>query len=370
VRRFIGQHLFSFLAAPADPQHVALALRQAWGMASVRAAHYTLPPHESMIGKSAGMQRMFDQIGRVARTDAPVLINGASGTGKEMVAQSIHRMSHRRDAPFVAINCGAIATHLFQSELFGHEKGAFTGAHQRRIGRIELAKGGTLFLDEIGDMPFDMQVNLLRFLQEKTIERVGGTATLAIDVRIIAATNVDLADAVRRGSFREDLYYRINVVCLQTPPLAERGEDIAELAHHFLVRFATAPNAGPRGFSAAAMDAMMRHPWPGNVRELMNRVQRAVVMAEGRLIQPADLDLACHTTVAPPIMSLEATRSAAEREIVLRALALASNRISHAANLLGVARLTLYRLIEKHGISLAGRPVPKIKPRRVEKEEA
>lgn len=356
MREFIGEHLFNFITTPADLDHIVLTLRHAWGMAFMRELQRGTPSLPSpddadfvMVGKTPQMQQLFSQIQRVARTEASVLITGPSGTGKELAALSIHRQSTRRDAPFVAVNCGAIAPQLFQSELFGYEKGAFTGAHQRKIGRIEAAQGGTLFLDEIGDMPFDMQVNLLRFLQEKTIERVGGTDPLQIDVRVIAATHIDLAEAVRQGRFREDLYYRINVVCITMPCLADRGQDIEDIAKHYFAKFAKTHNRSLRGFSKAAMNAMLSHTWPGNVRELVNRVQRATVMAEGRFIQPEDLGFD-RSGDQTQLMSLEEARAAAERTTIRRALAQSRNQISRAAMLLGVSRVTLYRLIEKYNI--------------------
>lgn len=356
MREFIGEHLFNFITTPADLDHVVLTLRHAWGMAFMRDVQRDISPEPApdetdfvMVGKTPQMQQLFGQLQKVARTDASVLITGPSGTGKELAALSIHRQSARHNAPFVAVNCGAIAPQLFQSELFGYEKGAFTGAHQRKIGRIEAAQGGTLFLDEIGDMPFDMQVNLLRFLQEKTIERVGGTETLEINVRVIAATHIDLAEAVKQGRFREDLYYRINVVCIAMPHLADRGEDIESIAKHYFAKFASMHNRSLRGFSKAAMNAMLGHSWPGNVRELVNRVQRATVMAEGRFIQPEDLGFD-RSSAQPQLMSLEDARAAAERTMIRRALSQSRNQISRAASLLGVSRVTLYRLIEKYNI--------------------
>jgi DNA-binding NtrC family response regulator len=356
MREFIGEHLFNFITIPADLDHIVLTLRHAWGMAFIRDIRHaaSLQPLRSdsdfdMVGKTAQMQQLYSQIQKVARTDASVLITGPSGTGKELAALSIHRQSARRNAPFVAVNCGAIAPQLFQSELFGYEKGAFTGAHQRKIGRIEAAQGGTLFLDEIGDMPFDMQVNLLRFLQEKTIERVGGNDSIEIDVRVIAATHIDLADAVKQGRFREDLYYRINVVCISTPQLADRGQDIEDIAKYYFTKFANMHNRSLRGFSKAAMNAMLSHSWPGNVRELVNRVQRATVMAEGRFIQPEDLGLD-RSGEQMQLMSLEDARAAAECTMIRRALSQSRNQISRAASLLGVSRVTLYRLIEKYNI--------------------
>ena len=362
VREFIAEYLFNFITIPAQIEHIVLTLRHARGMAFVHDALNDSIPDTSqdsstptIIGKCEAMRRLSEQIAKVARTDASVLINGASGTGKELVARSLHQQSARKNAPFVALNCGAIAPHLFQSELFGYEKGAFTGATQRKIGRIEAAQGGTLFLDEIGDLPLDMQVNLLRFLQEKTIERVGGNKPLPMDVRVVAATHIDLAERVKQGRFREDLYYRINVICIATPRLAERVEDIEDLAKYYFAKFTSQHNKKLRGFSKAAMDALLRHDWPGNVRELVNRVQRAVVLAEGRFIQPEDLDFKSEMP-RTPLMSLEDARLRAEGTMIQRALLQSRNRVAHAADLLGVSRVTLYRLIEKHNINIGARP--------------
>ena len=363
MREFIGEHLFNFITVPAELDHVLLTLRHAWGMSFMRDVHGGQPTPTNqhteddltMVGNSAQMHRLFGQIQKVARTDASVLITGPSGTGKEMAAMSIHRRSARRNAPFVAVNCGAIAPQLFQSELFGYEKGAFTGATQRKIGRIEAAQGGTLFLDEIGDMPFDMQVSLLRFLQQKTIERVGSTESRAIEVRVIAATHTDLAEAVEQGRFREDLYYRINVVCLDIPQLADRGQDIEDIAKFYFAKFARMHNRSLRGFSKAAMHSLLAHHWPGNVRELVNRVQRATVMAEGRFIQPEDLGFD-RDAAQGRVMSLEDARAAAESMVIRRALSQSRNQVSRAATLLGVSRVTLYRLIDKYNIRAEGLP--------------
>jgi DNA-binding NtrC family response regulator len=363
VREFVADYLFNFITIPAQAEHIVLALKHARGMAFVRDALNDSNPQmpadgsaSTIVGMSPAMRRLSEQIAKVARTDASVLINGASGTGKELVARSLHRQSARKNASFIAVNCGAIAPQLFQSELFGYEKGAFTGAMQRKIGRIEAAQGGTLFLDEIGDMPLDMQVNLLRFLQEKTIERVGGNQPLPMDVRVIAATHIDLEERVRQGRFREDLYYRINVICIATPKLSERVEDIEDIAKFYFSKFASQHNKKLRGFSKAAMDALHRHDWPGNVRELVNRIQRAVVMTEGRFIQPEDLDFKREEQHAP-LMSLEDARARAEGAMILRALSQTRNRVAHAADLLGVSRVTLYRLIEKHNITIGAKPM-------------
>lgn len=361
MREWITEHLFNFIPLPADPAHIALTLRDAWRMAAMRDTRRVgvpAQPHDAdwmMIGKTPQMQQLFGQLQKVARSDASVLISGPSGTGKELAALSIHRQSARRDAPFVAVNCGAIAPSQFRSELFGYETEAFTGGHQRKIGRLEAAQGGTLFFDEIGDMPLDMQGYLLRFLQEKAAERISSDGTLAVDVRIIATTHINLAEAVRQGYFREDLYYRINVVCVAMPPLADRGQDIEDIAKHYFSKFASAHNRSLRGFSKAAMHAMLSHPWPGNVRELANRVQRATMMAEGRFIQPEDLGFERHGPQTQ-LMSLEEARANAERIMIQRALAQSRNQVSRAAALLGVSRVTLYRLIEKYHIRAQGLP--------------
>jgi DNA-binding NtrC family response regulator len=360
VREFVGTYLFNFLTLPCSDEHIVLALRHAWGMAMVRDScqhpsteAMTLDAGLTMVGKSEKMQKLFTQIKKVARSDATVLISGPSGTGKELAALALHRYSARCNAPFIAVNCGSIAPQLLQSELFGYEKGAFTGAHQRRVGRIEAARGGTLFLDEIGDMPLDMQVNLLRVLQERMIVRVGGTEAVPVDVRVIAATHIDLAEAVKQGRFREDLYYRINVVCIDMPRLAERGDDIVDIAQHYFHKFSRMQNQRLRGFSKAAIQAMLRYTWPGNVRELVNRVQRAVVMAEGRHIQPDDLGLANDMQDEKP-MSLEDARALTDRVMIHRALSQARNQISPAATMLGVSRMTLYRLLEKYNMRTPG----------------
>jgi DNA-binding NtrC family response regulator len=362
VREFIGAYLFDFLILPANPEHIMLVLRHAWGMSFIRDS-YSKPENDVkaaadrlMIGNSEPMQRLFAQIKKVSRSGATVLIHGPSGTGKELAALSIHRQSVRKNAVFIAVNCGAIMPELLQSELFGYEKGAFTGAQQRRIGRIEAAEGGTLFLDEIGDMPLDMQVNLLRFLQERTIVRVGGTEAIPVDVRVIAATHIDLDEAVKQGRFREDLYYRINVVCIAMPRLAERGRDITDIAQYYFAKFSGKQNQRLRGFSRSAMDTMLQYSWPGNVRELVNRVQRAVVMAEGRYIQLEDLGFAS-SIQRNKFMSLEEARVRTDKYMIDYALSHTGNRITHAASMLGISRMTLYRLIEKYNIpvrSVAG----------------
>ncbi|MCR6631837.1 MAG: sigma-54 dependent transcriptional regulator [Magnetospirillum sp.] len=305
----------------------------------------------AMIGDSPALKRLQSSIGKIAITDAPVLITGESGTGKELAAVSIHQRSLRASRPFIPINCAALPKHLIASELFGHEKGAFTGADQRRIGRLQAADKGTVFLDEIGDLPLELQAHLLRFLQESTIDRVGGVHPIKVDVRVIAATNVPLRKAVAEGRFREDLYFRLNVLTLDMPALRDRPEDIEPLVAHFTAKFCRESGKAIDGLSPAAALLVRRHSWPGNIRELIATIRRAVVMAEGRLIEPEDLAL-------PPADgpdgagdgSLDAARREAEETLIRRALASHRHNITRTAEHLGVSRVTLYRLLEKHGI--------------------
>jgi two-component system, NtrC family, response regulator len=302
-----------------------------------------------MLGTSPQMQQVFNSIRKVATSDAPVLILGESGTGKEMVAQAIHRRSARKDGPFVAINCSAIPETLLESELFGHEKGSFTGAHVQRKGRVETASGGTLFLDEIGELPALLQVKLLRFLQEQCIERVGGRQPIQVDTRVVAATNVDLKKAIAEGRFREDLFYRLAVVVVNLPPLRERETDVRLLAQEFLRRASTKIGKNGLTFDHEAFRALNDHAWPGNVRELDNRVKRAVIMADGKRLTRADLELEgiserSHAT------NLKEAREAVEREMIQKALRKHGGKIAPAAGDLGISRPTLYELMDKLGL--------------------
>jgi DNA-binding NtrC family response regulator len=301
-----------------------------------------------MVGSCEAMRMLFRMIRKVAMTDAPVFVSGESGTGKELTAVAIHERSVRRAAPFVAINCGAIPTHLLQSELFGYERGAFTGAHQRKIGRIEAAHGGTLFLDEIGDLPLESQASLLRFLQEGRIERLGGHESIAVDVRVISATHIDMRLAMAEGRFRADLYHRLCVLQIDEPPLRARGKDIELLARHMLERFRKDGTRRLRGFSADAIAALHNYAWPGNVRELINRVRRAIVMSEGRHITAHDLELAEYVEIVP--VSLAQAREAAERQVIEVALLRHRGRYGDTAQELGISRVTLYRLLSSHGM--------------------
>jgi len=290
---------------------------------------------------------------RVAPADVTVLLLGESGTGKEVLARALHDLSPRAHKPFIAINCGAIPENLLESELFGHEKGSFTGAIKQTIGKVEQANGGTLFLDEIGDIPLPLQVKLLRFLQERRIERIGGRQAIPVDVRIVCATHKDLRQGIADGAFREDLYYRLNEVAVTLPPLRDRPGDPGILAHYFLNRFAAQYRRPVKGFTSDATAALAAHSWPGNVRELQNRVKRAVLMAEGDLIAATELDLASRDEGAePPQPSLREVRHAAERQALVEALIRAEGNISQAAKMLDVSRPTLYALIKLHAVNL------------------
>lgn len=306
-----------------------------------------------MVGNSPIMKELFKTIHKVAVVDAPVFIQGESGTGKELTARAIHDESSRAGHPFNAVNCGALPTNLIQSELFGHEKGAFTGASQRKIGIIENTEGGTLFLDEIGDLPLELQVNLLRFLENHTIQRVGGLKEIEVDVRVLAATHVDLEKAVEKGSFREDLYHRLNVLQVRIPPLRMRGEDIEVLAHHFFHQFANEKSLQVTGFNKESLALMRLYEWPGNIRELINRVRRAMIMCDHHLIRPTDLGLERRHCASRHAESLEEARDIAERGVVLASLTRNSFNIQHAARELGISRVTLYRLMEKHKVNRA-----------------
>lgn len=352
VGDFVCEWFFDFHTLPFDVSRVQVTLGRAFGMARLRGR--STDPIESagheLLGESRAIRDLRKLLGKLAPTESPVLIRGESGTGKELVARTLHRQSQRHARLFVAINCGAIPEHLIQSELFGHEKGAFTGAHQRKIGRIEAAHGGTLFLDEIGDLPLELQANLLRFLQEKHIERVGGSQPIPVDVRVLAATHVDLEAAIINGRFREDLYYRLNVLQVFTAPLRERHGDMAMLANHFARFYSQETGRRPRTFSEQALVAMGNHDWPGNVRELANRVRRGLVLAEGRQIESCDLGLETRQAPSLTMGTLEDYKDRAERQALCDVLQRHSNNLSLAAKVLGVSRPTFYRLLHKHQI--------------------
>jgi two-component system NtrC family response regulator len=356
----IGAGAYDFLTKPVQVEELKIILRRTFHVASLERdfrelqSQFQTETFEGLLGSSPQMQRVFTSVRKVATTDAPVLILGESGTGKEMVALAIHRRSPRKEGPFVAINCSAIPETLLESELFGHEKGSFTGAHVQRKGRIESASGGTLFLDEVGEIPLQLQVKLLRFLQEQRIERVGGRQEIQVDTRVVAATNVELKKAIAEEKFREDLYYRLAVVVISLPPLRDREGDVRLLAQEFLRRNAVANGKEGIGFSQDAIRAINAHAWPGNVRELENRVKRAVIMAEGKRISAEDLELES-PAAAPLSLSLKEARESAERDVIQRALRKHSGKIAPAAAEIGISRPTLYELMEKLGIARAER---------------
>jgi two-component system NtrC family response regulator len=350
----IGQGAFDFFSKPVNIDELKIVLERAIHVQELERERRQLlesdrfDSFEGLLGTSPQIQKVFATIEKVSTSDASVLISGESGTGKELVARAIHRRSLRKDRPFIAINCGAIPENLLESELFGHEKGAFTGAHIQRLGRIEMAQGGTLFLDEIGELSPVLQVKLLRFLQEHQIERVGGRTLIPVDARVIAATNVDLTKAMAGGRFREDLYYRLAVVVAMLPPLREREGDIACLAKAFLQQQAASQQKN-LVFTPKAIRAMESHAWPGNVRELENRIQRAAIMAENGRITPADIGL---TSVSSEFegQSLGKAREAVERQMVESALARNKGNLTRAAAELEISRPSLYELIERLGI--------------------
>lgn len=346
--KFITENFFDYHSLPIVGQRLSSSIGHAYGKAMLKrkATPVNVNFSDHFLGQSKAMQGLNRLIDKIRCVDTPVLVCGESGTGKELVAHLVHQNSARSKAPFVTVNCGALPSTLIQSELFGHEKGSFTGACERRMGKIEAAQGGTIFLDEIGDLPLKLQTNLLRFLQEKTIERVGSRQSLSIDARVIAATNVDLEQAVKSGHFREDLYYRLNVLNINLPPLRERTGDVELLATAFLEKFSRENNRRIKGFTQQALRVMNNHPWPGNVRELSNRIQRAVIIGEKHLVSHLDLGLEKHSA-SRARLTLHQARQIAETAAVRNSLFCNGNNISATARQLGISRVTLYRLIDK-----------------------
>ena len=346
---------YDFMDKPVDLEVLKTVLQRAGYLTGLEKENQKLLEREEkrvlpdMIGTSPVMAKVFDTIRRVAGSDISVLIVGESGTGKELVAKAIHKQSHRANGPFIAINCGAIPETLLESELFGHEKGAFTGAHMQRPGRIESAEGGTLFLDEIGEISPALQVKLLRVLQERTIERVGGRVEIPVDTRVLAATNSDLQLAMKEGRFREDLYYRLNTVTIPVPPLRDRGADIAMLAKVLLQRFGDEAKKKISGFSREALLSLEQYSWPGNVRELENRIRRAVTLTDNLRIAPEDLDLEEPKDVQAGL-TLKEARDAVEKRVIQQTLAQTGGNITKAATILAVSRPTLHDLISRHDI--------------------
>ena len=353
--RAVEKGAYDFFYKPIQMDELRIVLGRAFHLAKLEREQIALKKRlggsafEGMLGTSQKMQGIFSVTRKVATTDAPVLIMGESGTGKELVAAAIHRLSIRQQNPFIVINCGAIPENLLESELFGHEKGAFTGAHIQRKGRFEMADGGTLFLDEIGELPMTLQVKLLRFLQERMVERVGGREQIEVDTRVIAATNRDLKEEMKNGNFREDLYYRLGVVTISIPPLRERGGDVLLMAKAFMERYAEENRKKIKGFTPEAITSIEQYEWPGNVRELENRIKRAVIMTEGRKLTPADLEMAPSGTGYEG-MSLKDAREAMEKELVIKALLRNGDNLSKTAAELGISRPTLYDLMEKFGL--------------------
>jgi two-component system NtrC family response regulator len=305
--------------------------------------------YHRLVGESEPIRKVFALVQRVAGTDAAVLVVGENGTGKELVAHAIHEASGRRAGPFVPINCGAIPEGLLESELFGHERGSFTDAHRMREGKIELAAGGTLFLDEIGEMPTLLQVKLLRFLQDKVVERVGGREPRKVDVRVLAATNQDLKAHMATGRFREDLFYRLSVVTIAVPPLRDRGDDLRILAEYFLEFYSRHYKRRIKGFTQSALRAIQAHRWPGNVRELENRVQRSVILSHDAYLRPEDLELESDVPAEAP-RTLQDARDEAERRLLLEALTRNAGNITRAARDIQVSRPTFHDLLRKHAI--------------------
>jgi two-component system NtrC family response regulator len=355
-RNAVANGAYDFFSKPYNLDELKMVLRRASHLHALEEENRILEKRArgeafaQMLGTSKPMQDVFAMIRKVATTDAAVLILGESGTGKELAARAIHQESARREGPFVPINCGAIPDTLLESELFGHERGAFSGAHMQRKGRFELAHAGTLFLDEIGELPFPLQVKLLRFLQERQIERVGGREPIAIDTRVITATNRDLKSAIGEGRFREDLYFRLSVVTMKLPPLRERGEDIVLLAKLLLDRYAAEAHKTVKGFTEPARKALRAYPWPGNVRELENRVKRAVIMADGPRVTPVDLELHEELAAHRPV-TLRQARERAEKQLIEGALARHAGNLTQVAADLGISRPTLYDLLEKHNLT-------------------
>jgi two-component system NtrC family response regulator len=354
----IERGAYDFYQKPLDIEALGLIVRRAFNLHAIEAENRRLVESASedkivlgrLITGAPEMVKVARTIERVAKTSVSVMLLGASGTGKELLAQGLHNASAVSDGPFIAINCAAIPENLLESELFGHEKGAFTGAVKTTEGKIESANGGTLFLDEVGDIPLPLQVKLLRFLQERTIERIGGRKPIAVDTRIVCATHQDLERMIGEGTFREDLFYRLAEIVVRIPTLAERHGDAVLLAKAFLKRFAREMNPSVTGFAPDALAALDAHDWPGNVRELENRVKRAVIMADGKLIAAGDLDFGGSEEESAEVLNLKSAREQADRRVIRHALARSEGNISSTAKLLGISRPTLYDLLKQYDL--------------------
>ncbi len=355
----ITRGAYDYYQKPVDIEALGLIVQRAYRLHQIEAENRLLATKSDLGNKVLGrmitgapeMVKVARTIERVANTNVSVMLLGASGTGKELLARGLHEASGRAGGAFVAINCAAIPENLLESELFGHEKGAFTGAIKTTEGKIEQAQGGTLFLDEVGDIPLPLQVKLLRFLQERVIERIGSRKSITIDTRIVCATHQDLEAMIAAGSFREDLFYRLAEIVVKIPSLAERPGDACLLAKHFLARFAREMNPQVKGFAADALAAIDAWRWPGNVRELENRIKRSVIMAEGKLVTAADIDLADKNPADDDLLNLKSAREAADRRVIRHALARCEGNISNTAKLLGISRPTLYDLLKQYGLN-------------------
>ena len=356
----VASGAYDFYKKPVDIDELGHIVKRAFQLHEIEAENRRLEASASesqtvlgaIVSTSPEMLKVAHTIERVASADVSVMLLGASGTGKELLARAVHEKSPRANGNFVAINCAAIPENLLEAELFGYERGAFTGAVKTTEGKIELAQGGTLFLDEVGDIPLPLQVKLLRFLQERVIERIGGRKAIEVDTRIVCATHQDLDAMTADGSFREDLYYRLAEIVVPIPPLAQRTGDAVLLARHFVNKYAADLGRNVSGLAPDAVEAVDEHPWPGNVRELENRVKRAVIMADGKLVTAADLDLqgGADASSATPI-NLRAAREIADRKVIQQALARTENNISGATKLLGISRPTLYDLMKQYQLS-------------------
>jgi len=351
----IGMGAYDFHQKPCDPEVLALVVERAFRLHALQQENCRLretqadSPLSGIISRDPGLLKVCRNIEKVAPSDVTVMLLGDSGTGKEVLAKALHQLSPRQGKRFVAINCAAIPENLLESELFGYEKGAYTGAAKQTIGKIELANGGTFFLDEVGDLPMALQAKLLRFLQERVIERIGGREEIPVNVRIVCATHQNLKNLIEAGRFREDLFYRLTEIVVTIPPLRERVGDAALLAHHFKNKFCSQEGRPSMSFSAEALSAIENHPWPGNVREMENCIKRAVIMADGPLISLDDLGLSASPVDEEPI-NLRQVREEAEHKAVLKALARVDGNIAKAAELLGISRPTFYDLMSRHGI--------------------
>lgn len=353
--RAIGLGAYDFYQKPVDPEILGLIVERAFRLHDLQQENRRLSlrqtdsPVSGIITNDPGMQKVCRTVEKVAPSDLSVLLLGESGTGKELLARALHQLSPRGVKKFVAINCAAIPENLLESELFGYEKGAFTGAAKQTKGKIELGEGGTLFLDEVGDLPFSLQAKLLRFLQERVFERVGGREEIAVDIRIVCATHQDLATLIKDGRFREDLYYRLSEIVVAIPPMREREGDLTLLAHAFLEKFSKSQSRSLQGFSPEALQAIEAYRWPGNAREMENFIKRAVIMTDGPQITQQDLGLNLSTQEVEPL-NLRQVREEAERKALVRALGRVGGNMLQAAELLGISRPTLYDLLNRHGI--------------------